>query len=514
MLLVSGCSTLGPDFKRPEANVSDDWVSDENSTLNKESTDFKEWWTAFNDPILNGLISTAYQQNLNLQIAAVRILEARAQLGIATGNQYPQSQSIGGGFTHNKLSKNSPNFNPLADTSFESYQLGFDAAWELDLWGRFGRGVESADANFLASLASYDDILVSLTAEVAVSYVQIRTFEERLTLAKQNEAIQQRSLRITEVRFDNGATTELDVTQARALVHNTRALIFSLEVGLRQSKNGLSILLGIPPSDLSNILGDPSKIPDAPEAVAVGVPTEMLRRRPDVRRAELQAASQSALIGVAQAELYPKFTLLGSFGLASSNTGTSDSGDLFSGDSQTATIGPIFSWPILNYGRLKNNIRVQDARYQQAIINYQNTVLFAAREVEDAMISFLKARQQSAELQASVEASNRSVEISLIQYRDGVTDYTRVLNSQEFLVQQQDSYTAIRGDVARNLIAMYKALGGGWEIRQGQGQDLVPPAIREEMMQRTDWGKLLESGKMDKDAADAKTGRALRSPDW
>ena len=254
----------------------------------------------------------------------------------------------------------------------------------------------------------------------------------------------------------------------------------------------MSILLGIPPNDLKDVLGDEGGvIPTAPAEVAVGMPAEILRRRPDVRRAELQAASQSALIGVAQAELYPSFSLFGSFGLASSSTGSSDFGDLVQIDSFTSTIGPSFSWPILNYGRIKNNIRVQDARYQQSIINYKNTVLLAVREVEDAMVSFLKSREQANYLQTSVEASNRSVEISLIQYRDGVTDYTRVLNSQEFLVQQQDSYTAIRGDVARSLIAMYKALGGGWELRQGQA--IIPSDVKDEMMQRTDWGEMLEA---------------------
>lgn len=511
-LLLSGCSLVGPDFMKPEAEVSDQWVSDKQTKLDVKSDEFKEWWTVFNDPILNKLIDSAYKQNLDLHIAAVRIFEARAQLGIAVGSQYPQSQSFGASTTHNELSKNAPNYNSALDRSFGSYQVGFDAAWELDVWGKYRRGIEAADASLLASLASYDDILVSLTAEVAAAYVQIRTFEERLVLAKENEDIQARSLHITEVRFNNGATTELDVTQAKALLHNTKALISSLEVGLRQSKNGLSTLLGIPPSDLVDKLTGPSIIPTAPADVAVGMPAEILRRRPDIRQAELQAEAQSAKIGIAQAELYPSFTLLGSFGLASSSTGSSDFGDLINSDSFVATVGPTFSWPILNYGRIKNNVRVQDARYQQTIINYQNTVLSAVREVEDAMVSFLKAREQSVELQQSVTASNRSVEISLIQYRDGVTDYTRVLNSQEFLVDQQDSYTAIRGDVARSLIAMYKALGGGWELRQGQ--DLLPNTIKNKMTERTDWGEILESDSPEKELEKVKSDGTRRSPDW
>lgn len=490
LAFITGCSVVGPNFTPPETNITEHWLEAEHSSLST-AVDVKHWWKVFNDPTLEHLIETAYQQNLSLQAAAVRIFEARAQLGIAVGRQYPQSQTIGGSVSHNELSENAPNFNPLADSSFNSYQAGFDAGWELDFWGKYRRGIEAADASLLATLANYDDLLVSLTAEVAAAYVQILTFEERLALAKRNEAIQQRSLNITRVRFENGATTELDVTQAEALLYNTKALITSLEVGLRQSKNGLSILLAMPPSDLSELLGEKQAIPSASAEIVVGMPAEMLRRRPDVRRAELEAAAQSALIGVAQSELYPSFSLFGSFGFASSSTGSSDFGDLLKSDSFTATVGPSFSWPIFNYGRIKNNVRVQDARYQQSLINYQNTVLVAVREVEDSMIAFLKALEQTEILENSVDASNRSVEISLIQYRDGVTDYSRVLNSQQFLVEQQDSLTASRGEVARSLIATYKALGGGWELRDNR--PILPEAIKNEMKQRTDWGTLLET---------------------
>ena len=225
----------------------------------------------------------------------------------------------------------------------------------------------------------------------------------------------------------------------------------------------------------------------------------------------MQAAAQSALIGVAQGELYPKFGLLGSFGLASNSNGSSNSGDLFSSDSIVATAGPVFSWSILNYGRIKNDVRVQDARYQQTIIRYQNSVLLAAQEVENAMIAFLNAQQQSTELAVSVDSSSRSVDLSLIQYRDGVTDYTRVLNSQEFLVQLQDSYTAVRGDIALSLISMYKALGGGWEIREGQ--NFIPAEMREQMEQRTDWGGLLnETPEQIQEAGERED--TWRKPDW
>jgi len=511
-MLINACTTIGPDFEQPEVAISDDWLEQDDSTIDTKAENIQaKWWTVFNDPVLDQLVDTAYKQNLDLHIAAVRIIEARAQLGIAVGSLYPQSQNLVGGATRDHISQNQFGNFPGLDTSFSSYSAGFDAAWELDVWGRLARGVESADNTLLASVANYDDVLVSLTAEVAVAYVQIRTFEERIALAQKNEAIQQRSLTITEVRFNNGATTELDVTQARALLHSTRALTYSLETGLRQSKNALSTLLGLPSGELAGILTESGVIPEAPNEVAIGIPIEMIRRRPDIRQAEMQAAAQSALIGVAEGELYPKFGLLGSFGLASNTIGGNNFGDFFSSDSIVATAGPVFSWSILNYGRIKNDVRVQDARYQQTIIRYQNSVLLAAQEVEDAMVAFLKAQQQATELAVSVDSSNRSVDLSLIQYRDGVTDYTRVLNSQDFLVQQQDNYTAVRGDIALNLISMYKALGGGWEIREGQ--DFIPVEMREQMEQRTDWGELLNEDPVEvKEVIEKKD--AWRKPDW
>lgn len=511
-MFVSSCTTVGPDFQQPQVSVLDEWQEEADSGINSQTEEIQaRWWTVFNDPVLNTLIDMAYQQNLDLHIAATRIIEARAKLGIAVGGLYPQSQTFNGGATRNKLSNNSLNgFNPI-DPTFSHFKLGFDAAWELDIWGRLARGVESADSSLLASIANYDDVLVSLTAEVAAAYVQIRTFEERIALAKQNEAIQQRSLTITTVRFDNGATTELDVTQASALLYSTRALTHSLETGLRQSRNALNTLLALPPGDLASILTESGTIPVAPQEVAVGIPIEMIRRRPDIRQAEMQAAAQSALIGVAQGELYPKFGLLGSFGLATTSSGGNDFGDLFSSDSIVGMLGPVFSWSILNYGRIKNDVRVQDARYQQTIIRYQNSVLLAAQEVEDAMVAFLNAQRQSTELEVSVTSSNRSVDLSLIQYRDGVTDYTRVLNSQDFLVQQQDYYTAVRGDIALSLISMYKALGGGWEIREGH--NFIPVEMREQMEQRTDWGGLLEESAVEIQET-AEQDDVWRRPDW
>jgi NodT family efflux transporter outer membrane factor (OMF) lipoprotein len=492
-LLLSGCA-VGPDFVRPDAPSEEAWIDSDVPQIKTEPSDLTDWWKVFDDPLLDSLIETAYSQNLPLQIAGLRIMEARAQLGIAVGNQYPQFQQLSGSAGAVQISDNAPNA-LAADKFYYDYQLGFDAAWEMDFWGRFRRGVESAQANYMASIAGYDNALVTITAEVARAYVLIRTFEERIVIAQANVQIQKRSLEIAEARFEGGLVTELDVQQARALLNDTEATISRLQIGLRQARHGLSILLGISPGELKNVLVESGAIPEAPPEVVVGIPADLLRRRPDIRTAELQTAAQSARIGIAKADLYPQLSLVGSIGLQSSEQGGIASnnahfGDLFDSESITYFLGPSLQWPILNYGRIKNSVRVQDARFQQLVVNYQNTVLNAYREVEDALAGFINSQEQVVFLADSVKASKRSVDLSLIQYREGVADYQRVLDTQRFLTQEQDLLTSVNGEVALNLIAMYKALGGGWQMREGKG--FVNQKTKEVMQERTNWGNMME----------------------
>jgi NodT family efflux transporter outer membrane factor (OMF) lipoprotein len=502
VILVSGCTTLGPDFSTPKAPQETAWVN-QDAPLTMAPIQQVAWWKVFNDPVLDSLVEKAYRQNISLQIAGLRILEARAQLGIAVGLQYPQTQQAGGSATAVKLSKNAPNFSSAADRSFRDYQAGFDASWEIDFWGRYRRGIQSAEASLAATVADYDDALVSLTAEVARTYVTIRTLEERLQIAYDNIKLQQESLRIANVRFTNGATTELDVQQARSNLSNTQALVPSTLSGIHKARNALAILLGILPSGLHELLDGPGKIPVVPAEIAIGIPAELLRRRPDIRSAEALAASQSALIGVAESDLYPRFTLLGSIGFGTSDTFDSDASDLFDSDSLQYSAGPAFTWNILNYGRLKNNVRVQDARYQQTIMNYRNTVLTAYQEVEDALVGFIQSRKESGYLDGGARAAKRSVEISNIQYREGAVDFQRVVDSERALVRQQDEWTRARGDIVINLIAMYKALGGGWDLHQGQ--EFISDANRRAMKQRTDWGSLLAPESQEVDASKGTT---------
>jgi NodT family efflux transporter outer membrane factor (OMF) lipoprotein len=525
VLLVGGCSLLpmvGPDYTKPQAPEAEGWIEKDDPKIKSEPTDLSTWWRVFDDPVLDTLIETAYQQNLPLQIAGIRILEARAQLGIAIGGMFPQQQQGRGAYTRVNVSEHAANTTGTLDFAYGEIDLGFDAAWELDFWGKFRRSVESSLGNLEASIASYDDILVTLTAEVARSYVLIRTLEERLAIARENVRIQERSLRIAEVRFEGGEVTELDVQQAKALLGDTQALIPRLRSSLRQAKNGLGTLLGKLPGEVDMILIEQKPIPTVPAEVAVGIPAELLRRRPDIRFAERQLAAQSPQIGVAKADLFPHFVLFGSIGIRASDAALTAAGglsgstfsDLWDPDSIEFFGGPAFRWDILHYGRIRNRVRVQDARFQQLVANYQNTVLRAAQEVEDSMVAFLRGQEEAGFLSNSVAAAARSVELSMIQYREGLVDYQRVLDTQRFLAQGQDLLTSTTGSVAVNLVGMYKALGGGWQIRAGK--DFVSDETKAEMRERTGWGKLLELEKVEPPSEEArkKWWWPWRWPDW
>jgi NodT family efflux transporter outer membrane factor (OMF) lipoprotein len=517
LAFVGGCA-VGPDYIRPQAPEMTEWIEKEDPRIKSEPADLAAWWERFDDPVLNTLIDIACRQNLSLRIAGIRILEARAQLGIAAGNQYPQLQQLRGDYTRYGLSENTANTRPEIDTGFTEANIAFDAAWELDFWGRFRRGVESGVWNLDASIADYDDILVTLTSEVARTYVVIRTLETRLAIAWENVKLQERSLQIASVRFKGGDVTELDVAQARALLGDTQASIPRLEAQLRQAKNALAVLLGMLPGVVEPMLGEPGPIPAAPLDIAVGVPAELLRRRPDIRFAESRMAAQCSLIGVAKSDLYPHFSLLGSIGLSASNAaltfagfpGGSSLSDIWDSDSLQYYGGIGFAWDIFNYGRIRNSVRVQDARFQQLVVNYKDTVLRAAQETEDGLSAFLRSQEEVVFLRESATAATRSVELSMIQYREGLTDYQRVIDTQRFQTQAQDLLTSTEGSVLINLIATYKALGGGWESRVNE--DFVPAEIKKEMEERTNWGQLLTPANLEIPPERQKMN--WRRPDW
>jgi NodT family efflux transporter outer membrane factor (OMF) lipoprotein len=489
--LLSGCAMVGPDFQTPDAAVNAGWAGSE-SRISAQPGEYAQWWRTFDDPALTQLIELGYRQNLPLRSAGIRVLQARAQLGVVIGQQYPQQQEAVGELARQRESSQVP-FAPQGNSSLLEYttaSIGVQAAWELDLWGKFRRAVEAADAQLAATVAGYDDVLVSLTAELATAYIQLRTFEQQLLVANKNVGVQQEGLQIAAVRFRGGTTDERDVEQARTILASTQATIPQLEQQIEQTKNAIATLIGLPPSPLEDLLGSSGGIPLAPAQVGIGVPADLLRRRPDIRQAEAVAASQSALIGFQKADLYPSFTLLGTFGFEASDWQQFDLTDLFKGRSRAFSFGPAIVWDFLNYGRIENQVRAQDAAFEQALTDYQNTVLVAQREVENGLVGFRKQQERAQFLSEAVRAAQRSLDLAFVQYRSGVTDFTTVLVAEQQLLAQQDDLALTAGAIPANLVATYRALGGGWEIREDRA--FVPPQTVEAMTQRTNWGQLLD----------------------
>jgi NodT family efflux transporter outer membrane factor (OMF) lipoprotein len=478
LLIAPGCTSfgqwvrngfkVGPNYCPPAAPVADEWVERDPQSVSPAAPADHAWWTVFNDPALNGLIDSAYQQNLDLSAAAARILEARARRSIAIGNLFPQSQQALVTYAHGQISRN---LGIQAPSSVNFWADGFNASWELDFWGRLRRNIEASNANLDASVENYGNALVMLLSEVATNYVQLRTFEQRLAYARENVEIQGKSLELVQIRRDVGTVTDLDLFQARASLAQTQATVPPLEAGRRLASNQLCILLGMPVIDLAAQL-QPAPIPTAPPQVAVGIPADLLRKRPDVRRAERQVAAQSAQIGIAEADLYPRLAVTGFIGYVAQ-----DFSGLFDASSLTAFVLPTLQWKILNYGRIVNNIRAQDALFESAELQYQQTVLRAGREVEDALVQFVQAQRQAAFLERSVAESRRAVDIAQEQFRGGTADFNRVYTTQSQLVSQQDQLAAVRGNIALYLIQVYKALGGGWEyFCHGYGMPGMEPS--------------------------------------
>lgn len=485
-ILLAACTPVGPDFVRPQAPPPAEWSQPLPDAIETGQAPLADWWRLFDDPLLDELVQQALDSNNNLQISGLRILESRAQLGIAIGSQYPQSQ-----FASGSADWINPPDNSGVTSDYRQYELGAGIAWEVDFWGKYRRAVESADAAYLASIAAFHQAEVLLTAAVVDSYAVIRTVEEKLRIAHENLRLQQRSFEIAEVLFRNGADSELDMQQARTLLLSTQATIPALEASQKQARNALSTLLGQSPGHVDALLDRGSRIPALQGSISVGFPADLLRYRPDVRQAELVARAQNAQIGLAQADLYPSFSLTGSIGLSANSNGDSNFGDLFSSGALGLSVGPSFVWPFFNYGRIKNNVRVQDARLQQALLNYRETVLQASREAEDAIAGYLGAREQSEILRETVESAKRSNALSTLRYQEGFSDYQRVLDAQQSLFAQQQRYVDTQGAGARSLVSLYKALGGGWH-RTGETR-YVAPATIDEMRERTDWGDLIET---------------------
>jgi NodT family efflux transporter outer membrane factor (OMF) lipoprotein len=480
---LSGCMRVGPDFQPQHESWSEHWSSTSIEQVTQQATqpDIRQWWQVFADQNLESLIAQADANNGDVKIAGLRVIEARAQLGIAIAGRYPQVQQANADVLYS-VRKRSDGFNPRSG-GFWQYGAGFSVGWELDFWGRFSRAIESANAAFFAAQANRDDALVLLHAQVADTYFTLRTAEARLRIARENAQLQKRSYEIALKLFKSGETDELDLQQAKTQYLGTLSSIPDFESQIVLAHHALSVLIGRPPGPLPELnvqAGKEEVVPLVDRAVLQDVPADLLLRRPDVRAAELQMAVQSALIGVAEADFYPSVSLLGSLvWSASSLTGA---------PSTLALVGgPSVTWNLFDHGKITNNVRVQDARLQELTVAYQNTVREAAREADDAATTIIAALQRDTILNDAQGAAQRSLKLANTIYREGYSDFQRVLDAQRALFAQQDAYIVNRGNAVGSLIALYKALGGGWYSEQ----PLVDPATRQQMQQRTDWGGLL-----------------------
>ena len=473
---------LGPDFSTAPEPWTTQWQSEaiEQVSTSGAMPDTREWWRIFADPALERLMVAADAGDAGVRIAGLRVMEARAQLGMAQAGRYPQVQQA----TADAMYVHSRQTGASAQTArMWEYSAGLDVGWELDFWGRFARAIESADAAFLGAQANHAAMLVLLHAQVATTYYALRTAEARLAIARDNARLQKRSFEITERLFKGGESDELDFQQARTQYLGTLSSIPELENQIQQARNALLVLLGRPPGPLPELAdaGDRTGVlPLIDRAVLQDVPADLLLRRPDVRAAEYKVAAQSALIGVARADLYPAVTLMGSIGWSATSLPGTQNGMLLVG-------GPSVRWNIFDYGRIVNNVRVQDARLQQLIVAYQDTVRQGAREADDAAGGLAKALQRERILREASQAAERSLALATTVFREGYSDFQRVLDAQRALFAQQDAYLVNRGNAVNYLIALYKALGGGWAT----SAPLIDAATRQQMEQRTDWGKLI-----------------------
>jgi NodT family efflux transporter outer membrane factor (OMF) lipoprotein len=459
LVLAAGGCTVGPNYAAPKAPVQEAWSEPLEAGLSAGAPDLHEWWSGFNDQTLDSLVDQALTGSLDLRDAAARVQEARAVRGVTAADQFPTVDATGSA-TYEHFSKNSFGGNSgFPGQTSHLYDAGFDATWELDLFGRVRRSVEAADADVDAAVESQRDARVVLVAEVARNYVEYRSAQARLAIANQNVRAQQDTLEVSSDRFRAGLASELQVSQAKAQLESTRSQIPQLITNMKRSAFRLDILLGTLPGTHAPDLEATAPVPSTPGAVPIGLPAELLRRRPDIRHAERALASATARIGVAKADLYPRFTLSGSFGLESEHLS-----DLFESGSHTWSAGPLaVRWPIFDAGRIRSAIHVQEARQEQALVAYERTVLQAYEEVANALVDYARIRDRRDSLALAVQADQQAVDLASDLWTRGLTDFLNVLDTQRALYVLQDQLAESDAAVTTSLVALYKALGGGWE---------------------------------------------------
>jgi NodT family efflux transporter outer membrane factor (OMF) lipoprotein len=467
LIALAGCA-VGPDYRPPKTEVPKTWdgqnvvTTGQPSKTTTQPVALVEWWQAFNDPSLSSLVEMAIRNNLDVRLAEARIREARAALGVAGAPLWP-------GVNASVLYERSQGSSEAVTTGGpalatapglrELFQVGLDASWEIDIFGGTRRNIEAAGADLKAAVEDRRDVLVTLVGEVGNNYLNLRGFQQQIAIAQQNLKAQKHNAEITRKRFNAGFVSALDVANADAQVATTAAQIPGLESSARAAIYSLGVLLGREPAALEKDLARPTPIPLTPLEIPVGLPSELLRRRPDIRRAEAQIHAATARIGVATADLFPKFSLTGSFGFSSNDL--TKLGNLSS--SKFWSFGPTVTWPIFAGGRIRYNIEVQDALTEQALLTYQKTVLTALKDVETALVAYAKEQQRRKSLTTAVANNRKAVDLAMRRYVAGKTDFLNVLTAQLNLYTTENALVQSTNTVDTNLIALYKALGGGWE---------------------------------------------------
>jgi len=450
LLLQAGC-TVGPDYKPQDVNAPAGWAGTKN--VSSPDTTLLQWWTEFNDANLTSLIERAMKSNLDLRQAEERIRQARAASGVAGAGFWPTAD-VTGSATRNRNA---------AGVKSNLFQAGLDAAWELDIFGGTRRNIEAAEADIRASIEDRRDVLVTLVSELAINYVQLRGYQQEIIIAKNNLEAQQQSASVVRKRYEGGFVSALDVANADAQVATTMSQIPLIETSAQQTIYNISVLLGQEPASLLEELSPASSIPLTPPEVPAGLPSEMLRRRPDIRRAEAQIHSTTAQIGVATADLFPKFNLAGNIGV-----GASKPGDM-RWSQRSWSFGPSASWEIFNAGRVSANIEVQKALQQQAVLTYKKAVLIAIQDVENALIAYTNEQEHHKSLIDAVAANRKAVDLSTKLYVEGQTDFLSVLVAQSSLYSSEDALVQSTRNLSTDLISLYKALGGGWDSQSPDG---------------------------------------------
>jgi len=465
IIVVSGCPAVGPNYVRPDTTVYKNWntqIKNDSGVKETGAENLANWWSVLGDPMLSSLIDRAQKGNLDLKKAQARIREARARKGLAKASFSPtieaSSSDIRSRSSENAGGTTIVNSNVMTGImTSDLYNLGFDASWELDIFGGVRRSVEATQANLEASQEDLRDVLVSLVAEVAKDYVDVRTYEARIAIAQDNLKTQEETYELTVWRNQAGLSDELAVQQARYNLENTRSNIPTLRTGLDAAMNSIAVLLGEQPGWVHEELSKQEPIPVAPMNIAAGVPADILRRRPDIRKAERELASQTAQIGVATADLYPKFTLSGSIGLESISTG-----NLLSSGSRNYSFGPSITIPIFSGGYTLQNIEIQSALQEQYLIAYKTAILGALKDVENALTAYVQEQYRRQALIDAAAAAKQAAQLSKTKYQAGLSDFSDVLDAERSLLSYEDELATSEGTVTTNLISLYKALGGGW----------------------------------------------------